>query len=208
MATIDQKEISKALAKFYSNPIAGVSLELIFSLFAILFFAVLAIRPTLQTISGLITEINEKKELDQQLQRKIVALSTAQDEYQRLSSKINLLDQTIPSKPELIKTIKVIEKHATENNVVITSIRIPEIPEETSQMTANQTPERIDLYFSIRVTGDYPSIRDFLGALNQYRRMIVVEEIGFIVDDLVTTQQLNANLSVRTPYFGKKQNEK
>ncbi len=202
MATIDQKEISKALAKFYSNPIAGVSLELIFSLFAIIFFAVLAIRPTLQTISGLITEINEKKELDQQLQKKIAALSTAQDEYQRLSSEIQLLDQAIPSRPELVKTLKVIEKLAAENNVVISSIRIPEIPDEISHTKDSATLERIDLYFSIKVTGDYPSIRDFMSNLHQYRRMIVVEEIRFTVDDLVTTQQLNATLSVRTPYFG------
>lgn len=202
MAAIDQKELSKALAKFYSNPIAGVSLELIFSLFAIIFFAVLAIRPTLQTISGLIAEINEKKELDQQLQRKITALSTAQDEYQRLSSEIKLLDQAIPSRPELVKTLKIIEKLAAENNVVITSIRISEIPDEISQTKNNEALERIDLYFSIRVTGDYPSIRDFMSSLHQYRRMIVIEEIGFTVDDLVTTQQLSASLSVRTPYFG------
>lgn len=203
MATIDQKEISKALAKFYSNPIAEVSLELIFSLFAIIFFALLAIRPTLQTISGLIAEINEKKELEQQLQKKISALSTAQDEYQRLSYEIELLDQTIPSRPELVKTLKVIEKHATENNIVITSIRIPEIPDEMSQLKPNAILARVDLYISLRITGDYPSIRNFMSSLHQYRRMIVVEEVSFVVDDLITTQQLNANLSVRIPYFGK-----
>ncbi len=203
MATIDQKEISKALAKFYSNPIAEVSLELIFSLIAIIFFAIFAIRPTLQTISGLIAEINEKKELDQQLQRKISALSTAQDEYQRLSYEIELLDQTIPSRPELVRTLKVIEKHAVENNIVITSIRTPEIPDETFQKKPNAVLERVDLYISLRITGDYPSIRDFMSSLQQYRRMIVVEEVSFMVDDLITTQLLNANLSIRIPYFGK-----
>ncbi len=203
MAIVNQKDISQALAKFYSKPIAGVSLELFFTLFAVIFFAVFAIRPTLQTISGLISEIEEKQELDQQLQRKIVALSSAQEEYQRSLSKIALLDQAIPSRPELINTLKVIEKSATESNVVIDLVRLTEIPEEVIVADQNSVINRVDLYLSVRLIGDYPSIKNFIETAQQYRRVMVIEDLVFSVEDKITSQQLKATLSVRVPYFGK-----
>jgi len=202
MAVINQKEISKALSKFYSKPVAGVSLELFFTLFAVIFFAVFAIRPTLQTISGLISEIEEKQEIDQQLQRKIAALSSAQEEYQRSLSKIKLLDQSIPSKPELIKTLKVIEKSATDNNIVIDLIRLSEIPDEIVAADQSKALNRVDLYLSVRVIGDYSSIRNFVETVQEYRRTMVVEEVVFSVEDKITSVQLKATLSVRVPYFG------
>ncbi|HQM15604.1 MAG TPA: hypothetical protein PLM16_00120 [Candidatus Woesebacteria bacterium] len=202
MPTPTRKELFTTLAKFYRRPVAKISLELFFSIAAVIFFTVFAIKPTLQTIAELITEIEEKQKLDEQLQQKIVALATAQEEYQRYSSQIKLLDQAIPSQPQLIESIKVLEKLATDNKVIISSLLVSEIPEEIA-VDSTQTLNRVDLYLSLKVIGDYPALKNYIQQLHQYRRAMVVEEISFVVEDLAVNQQLRANLSIRLPYFGK-----
>ncbi|KUK79487.1 MAG: hypothetical protein XD95_0356 [Microgenomates bacterium 39_7] len=202
MATSKQKNITKTLARFYKKPVTKVSLELFFSLFAIIFFTVFAIKPTLETIAGLVKEIEDKEQLNEQLQRKVVSLATAQEEYQRLSSKIHFLDQAIPTQPQLVYSLKIVERLATENNIVINSIRLPEIPDEKSQHSATTALNRVDIYLNVSVLGDYQSIRDMVSSLHQYRRSLIVEEVTFSVEDKMETQQLRAALSIRVPYFG------
>lgn len=202
MASKKQKDLAKTLAKFYRKPVTKVSLELFFSLFAIMFFTIFAIKPTLETIAGLIQEIEEKEQLDEQLQRKIAALSTAQDEYERLAPKIEFLDQAIPTQPQLVYSLKIIERAAAENNVVISSARLPEIPEEKELNAISNSLERLDLYLNVRILGDYPSMRDFVNTLQGYRRTFVVEEVSFSVEDRVSSRQLGSSLSIRMPYFG------
>lgn len=205
MPDIKQKKIQETLGKFYQQPVARVSLEFFLSLLAIVFFTIFAIRPTILTIADLIKEIEDKQEIEQQLQRKIVALASAQEEYQLLQDKIQLLDQAIPSKPELVRTLKVIEKIATENKVIVSDLRATVIPDEKDVMVASADQlTRIDLYISLQAVGDYPSLRDFVEALHQYRRAIVVEEVSFQVDDRVFQRTLRANMSIRIPYFGDK----
>lgn len=199
------QQISTALYSFYKKPVAKVSLELFVSVLAIIFFSVFAIRPTLNTMAKLVKEIEDKKELEQQLQRKIAALATAQDEYQRSKEKIVLLDQAIPTQPLLVTSLKVIEKIAAENNVVINGVKVSDIPEEKPPTTLNaEKLSRIDLYLSLVMIGDYPSIRNFIGALHQYRRSMIVEEVKFSTDGNITTKFLRANLSIRLPYFGER----
>ncbi len=202
MANNKQKDLTKTLARFYNKPVTKVSLELIFSLLAIIFFTIFAIQPTLETIANLIQEIEEKEQLDEQLQRKIASLSTAQEEYQRLASKIQFLDQAIPSQPQLIYSLKIIERAATENNVVIELVRLPEVPEEKEFAAIANSLDRLDVYLSVRILGDYPSMRDFVNKLQGYRRTFVVEEVSFSVEDRVDTRQLGSTLSIRMPYFG------
>lgn len=202
MAGNKQKEIIKTLAKFYHKPVTKVSLELFFSLLAIMFFTVFAIKPTLETITGLINEIEEKEKLDEQMQRKVAALSTAQEEYDRLSSKLEYLDQAIPSQPQLVYTLKIIERAATENNVVITYIKLPMVPDENEHNKLLGEIQRQDLYLNVRILGDYPSMRDFVNSLQNYRRAIVVEDVSFAVVDQVSSKQLSSTLSIRVPYFG------
>lgn len=204
MASNTQKDIIKTLAKFYRKPVTKVSLELIFSLLAIMFFTVFAIKPTLETITGLINEIEEKEKLDEQMQRKVAALSTAQEEYDRLSSKLEYLDQAIPTQPQLVYSLKIIERTATENNIVIGFVKLPEIPVEKEPNSLMNDIQRQDLYLNIRILGDYPSMRDFVNSLQNYRRTFVVEEVSFSVVDQVSSKQLSSTLSIRVPYFGDK----
>lgn len=203
MSRKKRQDLKKVLLQFYHQPVTKVSLELFLSVFAVLFFAIFAIRPTLLTMADLVNEINDKEVLDDQLQRKIVALSSAQEEYQRLEGKIDLLDQAIPSQPLLLDSLKIIEKLAAESDVVIDSLRVSAVPTETIFQTSNPAKlSRVDIYFTTRVIGSYPAIRDYVEKLHQSRRTLIAENITFLIDDDATQQVLKASLSIRVPYFG------
>lgn len=205
MPSPQQKKLLTTLTKFYQNPVTKVSLEIFLSLFLIIFFGVFVIRPTLVTIADLIKEIDDKQELDQQLQRKITSLATAQEEFNQSKEKIIYLDQAITSQPELVRSLKTVEKIASEHRVIISSLKTSAVPEEKKAQGFNTDQlTRIDLYFTFQVMGDYPSIKNFVEGLHQYRRAFIVEEINFNIQDRITLQTLRANVTVRVPYFGDK----
>ncbi len=203
MASKQRKNLVQVLHRFYHRPVTKVSLELFLSIGAIIFFAIFAIRPTLLTMSDLIKEIEDKQKLNSQLQRKAAALSTAQEQYQRIGDDISYLDMAIPEQPQLIESLKILEKIALENSILIDSLRVAMIPDESgNQLLSYQTIERIDLYVTLRVMGDYPSIKSFIEDLHQVQRSFVVDEVSFVIDEQGQQQALKANMSVRIPYFG------
>ncbi len=198
-----KKQIRSALTHFYDNPVAKVSLELFLSIGLVVFLAIFAIKPTLLTMTDLISEIEDKKDLNEQLEKKIAALSTAQNEYLQVEPKLSLLDQAIPQEPELIRTLKLIEKLATEHSVVIDGIAIAEIPaEESGAIVDNSQKQLTSSPMSISLAGDYLSIRNFSQALQDNRRTFSIESVTFSMDQDRDIKELRATLHLNVPYFG------
>lgn len=198
----NRKDLSFSLDQFYSKPIAVVSFELLLSLGLVIFLGMFAIKPTLTTMSDLIKEIEDKTELKEQLDKKIAALSTAQTVYLSLENRLPVLDQAIPSQPELIKSLKVIEKLAGENNVVIESINVSSIPNETPSETSSGNLKRAPLPINVSISGDYISIRTYVEALRNIRRIFVVDTVAFTIEENRGQRKLRATITLNLPYFG------
>ncbi|MBU0576165.1 hypothetical protein KJ707_02520 [Patescibacteria group bacterium] len=227
MQTKKQRDLIEALQKFYQRPVAKVSLELFFSIAAVLFFAIFAIKPTLLTMSDLLKEIEDKKKLDQQFSQKIAALSSIQPTYLQLQNRLVIIDEAIPGTPQLVYSLKIIEKIASEIGLVINSINVAEIPDEikTSSDTipdeiktnsaeipgevktnVGKTPlttlERIDVPVALSVQGDYPIIRQFIENLKNYRRSFVIDTVVFTSKEIRGNRKLEARITISMPYFG------
>lgn len=209
MSTLSKaRSLRVVLVKFYRQPVAKVSTELFVSLAVVAFFAVFAIRPTLITIAELTSEIEAKEELAERLQSKVVALTTAQEAYQRFLPRIDLLDEAIPTQPRFTNALKIIEKIAGENNIIIRSASVTRIPdEEILENIDYDAVDQTDFILELSVMGDYPSIRDFVGELQSIRRSFIVEEMSFMVSEQTMQENLNADLVVKVPYFGTKDAE-
>ncbi|MCB9800985.1 MAG: type 4a pilus biogenesis protein PilO [Pseudomonadales bacterium] len=196
-----QKQLATMLDAFYSNPVAKVSLELFLTVGLVIFLAMFAIRPTLLTMSELLKEIEDKTELEEQLTKKVAALGSAQSIYLTIEKRLPVLDEAIPSDPETIKTLKIIEKIASENEVVIGSISLPEVP-ESDEATQTTVLSRSNLEMGISLAGDYTSIRDFVSGLQDSQRVFVVDSIVFRISENRKEKQLRATIKVLAPYFG------
>lgn len=195
-----KQETRLSIANFYRHPVASVSTELLFTIAFIIVLAVVAIQPTLQTMSKLSKEISDKTALDKKLQDKIASLNTAQAEYYRWQEKIALLDTAIPKNSSIINDVKFFEKTAVESNIVITRINLSEYPDATKPVSSK--PAVNDLPISISVQGDYVSIKRFTDALLNSRRIYVINTVNFTLSVSRGGQQnLSATLSINAPYY-------
>jgi Tfp pilus assembly protein PilO len=201
MATNRQK-VTKTLNEFYQRPVAKVSLELFLSVGAVIFFAVFAIRPTLVTMSDLVKEIEDKKELDQKLTQKIASLSTAQTTYLEVQDRLYLLEQALPSTPDFIHSIKIIEKIASDQNILIDSLSVSEIPREVGQDVPFSKLKKSSYPVSLSLSGDYNKIRLFVEELLQYRRSFVTDTVIFATSEERGQKKLRATITLSVPYFG------
>jgi hypothetical protein len=202
MASLKQKEITSALNSFYQRPVALVSLELLLSIGLVIFLGVFAIQPTLITMSNLIKERDDKIKLAEQLDKKMAALRTAQDVYTQIQAQLPLLDEAIPQRPEIVKSLKIIEKLATENNVIVQSIAVPVIPDENQEISPKVALERVNLPTTVTINGDYLSIRAYVEALRNSRRSFVVDTVTFSLQENRGEKKLQANVTLHIPYLG------
>lgn len=194
-----RQHISQALQDFYHKPVALISVELLLSLGLVLFLGFFAIQPTLLTMSDLLKEIEEKGTLLEQLEKKATALNTAQQIYIATQPRLPLLEEAIPSQPELIRSLKIIEKLATENNVIIGNISSPAIPDEKP---ATETAKQTSVPVTISVVGDYPAIRSYVEALRGSRRLYTIQTVTFSLQENRGDKKLSASITVALPYYG------
>jgi Tfp pilus assembly protein PilO len=202
--TTRRQQLTTILNQFYAQPIARVSFELLISVSVILFFAMFAIRPTLLTMSDLIKEIDDKRTLDKALSQKIAALGSAQSEYLTLQNRIEILDEAIPSRPALVDGLKVLEKIASDRGLAITALSVSDIPNEPTELPTFSRSERKSLIVTMTISGDYPTIRQFVEDLRNSRRMFIVESVTFSTGDEQGKRVLRSSLSINMPYFGLK----
>lgn len=202
MAKTRQAQLLSTLLDFYRQPVARVSLELILSILAVIFFAVFAIRPTLLTMADLVKEIADKRELDKQMDLKIASLSTAEEQYQKYEDQFYLLDQAIPRQFDLVKSLKIIEKIAGEDQLAISRISLSAIPDPITEaaVTADLNKFKRDfLLVNISVTGDYLVIRRFVEKLISLRQLMIVDQVSF--DKETESSNLSARIRVNLPYY-------
>lgn len=196
----NSKRLNYSLNQFYNNPIASVSAELLVTIAFTILLAIVAIKPTLNTMANLSDEIETKSKLNDNLQKKVAALSAAQTEFYRWEDKLKLLDTAIPDNINMIQDLKLIEKLAVDHSVAIASISLNNLPEaEDSTKSANQV---VNLPISVVATGDYPSIKNFVDALLSNRRIFVINSIIFAVNkERGGKESLSATLSVDIPIY-------
>lgn len=202
MAKTKQEQLAAVLMDFYQKPVARVSIELILSVLVVIFFALFAIRPTLITMAELVKEIEDKRELSKQMNLKLASLATAQEQYRLYQSQFYLLEEAIPRRLDLVKSLKKIEKLAGEGQLVIEMMSLSEIPiviEEESLTNDFKDYQREFVKINVEVIGSYLQIREFVEKIMNIRQVIIVDQV--VVERITESDNLSALLSVSLPYY-------
>jgi len=200
-----KEQVTNLLDTFYNNPIAVVSFELFLSIAVVIFFAMFAIRPTLLTMSELVKEIEDKRKLDTQMAQKVAALSAAQAQYLNIKDRVFILEESLPTGSNVKNTLKIIEKVASDQELVINTMTLLEIPDDPPQDTPLSKLERKPMPIQMTVVGSYASIRSFVEDLRNNRRSFAMERITFSTDDNRGQKSLEATILISAPYFGEKE---
>ena len=189
------------LGALYKKKQARVYTGLVLTIFTVAFFGFFAIRPTLVTISGLFKEIKDKKEVVKQMDDKIAALTEAQMNYSQIEDELNLVDQSLPLDPDLTSLMKQLEALARASSVTLESVQyskinlLGEVEKEEGQKAA----------FTLSLSGNYDSLKQFLHSLDNLRRVILVEGFSFSAKTEEEIQILILNVTAKAYYLTKNQ---
>ncbi len=196
------------VAVYRQRPDLKTFLEIILSLATISLFGVFALKPTLLTISQLITDVNGKEETISKMEQKIANLNTAQNLFFQQSENISLVKSAIPDAPDPQGFVRQIEGVANQNSVKVLGISLGEVVlvgKTTIKPLSEETPlpsGALGLNYSISVSGSYPNLSFFISSLENLRRPIRIDNLGITSSETETGKAIIMILSGRTPYLG------
>ena len=194
------------VSHYYQKKQFQVYTGIIMSVVAVIFFLVFAIRPTVLTISNLVSEIKTQRKVAQQLQNKINSLSLAQSNYQQIKPKLPLINETLPNSTDFPKLIRQIEALGRKNNVVVKSIQFDNVSligegEAVEGLTQTKTKDVQAFDFNFTAAGQYHELKSFLEDLNSLQRLVLVN--NYLIQTSKREAGLVLSLEAKACYFEK-----
>ena len=150
------------------------------SVSTVAFFLIVAIRPTVITITKLIKEIEEKEAASLLLDKKINSLVAAQKVYAINSQRLPMLNQALPEKSEFPWLANFLESTALSSQVELSSLTFEKIDlNPAPPVSQSQKPSSGQtINFSTNAKGDYLNLKNFVSLLESSRCLIKIELTG------------------------------
>lgn len=195
------------VVQYRQRPEVKASVELLLTLLAISFFAVFALRPTLNTIASLWANIQAQKEVSVKLEEKISNLGRAQLVWSQEEARVALLDQAMPQEPQPDTYLQQIEGLVATNNVSLTSFNVEKVvligkeEKKTKKKDKDEIANARDLNLAFAVSGDFSSLMAFLNGLEDLRRLIVLDSASFGVGQGKQSGSLILTVAGKVPYW-------
>ncbi len=175
------RRYSQDLRRYYRMPAVQVSLTLVLSIFLMSIFVVFALRPTILSIVNLKKTISESKKVLQQLETKVNFLQKASSQLETLRPFLPNINSGIPNQGAQYSPITLaIEELAFQNGVIVESESLgPTLlySRILSPFNPSKNQKVVDLSFSMRVSGTYTAVTNFLNMLMQMERIILVDNV-------------------------------
>lgn len=145
---------------------------ILLSLFAVTFFGIFAIRPTLKTIGELTSQIRGQKEIVATLDQKINSLETAQKTWQEITPHISILNQALPEIPNAEIFIRQVETFALQENLIIQDLSLGKLN------LMGETGDGLKFFtFLVAVQGEPEKVFSFSEKLQNLRRVFVWQTV-------------------------------
>lgn len=171
------------------QPLWGASLWLILTLILITVMIVVALRPTLVTIAGLLGQKKQLVELSDRMDKKIAALTEAEAGYNSLTDKLYLLDEGLPKDLNWASWSDQLWDTASNSGVAVTRLELkkmivageeidvkPNTPVKTEEVKELPTGVK-GLNYLVTVTGDYNQFQEFIAGIEKMRRINVISTV-------------------------------
>lgn len=195
---IDQKRQQARNKRFLQSP-QGKSLAwLSLSVSTVAFFLIVAIKPTVITITKLIKEIEEKEAASLLLDKKIASLIAAQKIYAENSQRLPMLNQALPEKSEFPWLANFLDSAALSSQIELSSLSFEKINLNLASLAKqSQKPSSFQLInFSTNAKGDYLNLKNFVSLLESSRRLIRIELAGVSETKNKNEEEINTTLQL------------
>lgn len=156
-----------------------VSAYFILSLFTISFFAAVFIRPTAITIAKIWREIQDKKQVNAQLDTKISALEEAQSLYISMEGDLTVIDNAIPKNSNYAKLAQELEYLASINEVDYLSQKFGAVTIYPKEVVGGGTVGSIGLHqLSLSFQGSFPRLLALISDLENFDRYLSIQSLN------------------------------
>lgn len=169
------RRYASSLARLYGQKKVRTYAGIVASLLTASFFIIFAIKPTAVTIATLIKETADQKTIADTLDKKIVAVSQAQWEYNRFSPYLILVNESLPDNPWAAQLSSQIEAVAYKNDIFIARLSFGQIP--LLEKIVAEPKEVIAL--TVNVLGEYSRLKLFLEQFSRLRRSLAINGLEF-----------------------------
>ncbi|MFA4826903.1 MAG: hypothetical protein WC596_01455 [Candidatus Shapirobacteria bacterium] len=186
------------------------SIELVATLFLIIFFVFVAIRPTFLTISSLVGEIKAKDQLVKKMKTKINNIIQAQENFSQVQPKYELIEASLPTRYRFFYAATQIQKNTNRSGASGTDELAFNLKSDSQTPTSLISDSNLT-YFStgLNVNGQLSSVADFVTKLLGNRRVLSIESITLGTKNKsssadaqpVDGSNLNLNLETKLYYW-------
>ena len=175
-----QKQFLGILVLYRERGDIRTFLEILLSIFTISIFAIFAIRPTAITIAQLIQLNKGKEETISVMDQKIKNLTLASDTYQKKRDQIQLLETSIPTKPDPSAYERQFEGILNKDSLIPLAMNFgPTTVLGTSTDGNSTTTEGANSFpVSVNVTGNYDLLFSYLTDTEKMRRPLSFTSIN------------------------------
>lgn len=188
-----QKYVLNIMALYKQRPDLKAYLELLLSLMTVAFLTIFAIKPTVVTIGDLLTKINSEQITSDQLNTKIKNLGVAQKLYNSNTGTILLLNQAVPTNPDVATYIRQTEGALNRDQVKPVNITVGEV-----SLTAATESGLISVTTSS--SGTYTSLTSFLKDVESLLRPAFIAKLDLVNLVQEGAKTLNLTVTAHAPY--------
>jgi Tfp pilus assembly protein PilO len=154
----------------------AASMWVVLSLMLLIVLLVLALRPTLVTISALMGQIKQQAEISKKLDSKIVTVRKALDALESIQDKIPLLETALPKEPKWEVLTHEVETIAKTEGMTIASITVDKIPADKQVVPVGVIPVR----FSLIGSGDYDQVYKTIVKIEKMGRLVIIRNVTMV----------------------------
>jgi Tfp pilus assembly protein PilO len=165
------------IGRLYRQKKVRVYTGAVFSIFMIAFFLLFAIKPAVVTIAGLVKKINDQKLVIGKLEKKVQTLTQARKNYLAIQTDLNLVEQALPTKPEISYFLKELETLTRQAGITLNAAQFRQIDLKEKKTITQKTPKEIG--FNLTTSADYQKLKNFLQILGSLRRTVLINAFGF-----------------------------
>lgn len=173
-----------------SRPLFTTSMWVILSSILVIVLLVVALKPTLVTISGLLGQIRQQKEISVKLDKKISLVQQAITEMNSVADVQPLLENALPENADWSVIATTLAQIATQSGLVVSDLVIDKIPlgpneplVTSDQKYVPQVPQGIiPIRFTLTLAGDYTQMRKVVSDLEGWGRVIMITSIDISTD--------------------------
>src|SRR5258708_1463160 len=196
-----QKYLLNVMALYRQRPDLKAYLEVLLSIVTIGMFILFAVKPTFVTIADLWTKIKAEQITSDQLDTKIKNLGLAQTVFNSQAANLTLLDQAVPTGPNIGTYVRQIEGVVKKDNVTTTTLSVNKTDLISLATASALTQSSSSVGVSISVTGTYQNLSSFLADLETLRRPTIIKKLDYnLVQISESVKVLNLNVLVSIPY--------